>query len=401
MLFTLLLVMALAGEPAQLPVMATFADAVQMADDGRDEEALAAFQRLVMTNPNDREARLWIGRLHERMGHPERAEPVYRSVVIEDRANVEALLGLASSLMAQHATREALEMLERAEALEPQNQAVLEALGHAHRRIGSPERAVVYLERVSSAEPTEQHLISLEDARRRYQHRVEARGFSEQFSGTAPDSSNGEVTVNYRLTDRLRVFGRGEVQRKLGFREARGGGGAEWRWTAATTLRAHAIVAPNKVVMPEADILGELQYVYGPAIWTYGYRHFDFTGARVAVLTPAVSWPATDRVDLAIRYALSVTKTNIVSREIGHSLHLRGAYHWRPRLAVLAGYAAGVEDFDHFSIDRIGDFRANTVSIGARYDLRTLTAVVAMFERQARRGGVDMNRVTLSVGQSF
>jgi hypothetical protein len=24
-----------------------------------------------------------------------------------------------------------------------------------------------------------------------------------------------------------------------------------------------------------------------------------------------------------------------------------------------------------------------------------------MFERQARRGGVDMNRVTLSVGQSF
>jgi YaiO family outer membrane protein len=401
MLFTLLLVTALAGEPAQSPALATLADAVQMANDGRDEEALAAFQRLVTANPNDREARIWIGRLHERMGHPERAEPVYRSVVLEDRTNVEALLGLASSLMAQNAPREALEALERAEELEPQNEAVLESLGQAHRRVGSPERAVGYFERVSSAAPTEQHQIWLEGARRQHQHRVEARGFNEQFSGTAPDSSNGELAVNYRLNDRLRVFGRGEVQRKLGVREARGGGGAEWRWKQTLTLRAHALVAPDKVVMPEGDFLGEVQYVYGPAVWTYTYRHFDITGARVAVLTPSVSWPVMDRVDVTVRYALSVTESNTVSREIGHSVHLRGAYQWRPRISVLAGYAAGVEDFDHFSIDRIGNFRANTVSIGGRYDLRTLTAVVAMFERQARRGGVDMNRVTLSVAQSF
>lgn len=401
MLFTLLLVTALAGTPAQIQTLPTFADAVQMADEGRHEEALAAFQRLVAANPNDHEARLWIARLHEQMGHPDRAESVYRSVVLEDRASVEALLGLASSLMAQHAPREAIEMLERAAELEPQNEAVLESVGRAHRHVGSPERAVEYFERASSASPTEQNLISLEDARRLYQHRVEARGFNEQLSGTAPDSSNGEVAVNYRLTDRLRVFGRGEVQRKLGFREARGGGGAEWRWKQTVWLRAHALVAPDKVVMPEGDFLGELQHVYGPAVWTYTYRHFDFTGARVAVLTPAVSWPAMDRLDVSLRYALSITETNTVSRELGHSVQLRGTYQLRPRLSVLGGYAAGVEDFDHFSVDRIGDFRANTGSIGVRYDLRTLTAVVGMYEQQARRGGVDMNRVTLSIAQSF
>jgi YaiO family outer membrane protein len=399
MLFTLLLVTALAGEPAQ--ALPTFADAVQMAETGRTEEALAAFQRLVAVNPNDRAARLWIARLYERMGEPERAEPVYRSVYLEDKSSVDALLGLASSLAAQHAEREAMDMLARAEELEPQNQAVLEAQARAHRRVGSPERAVVYYERVSAAEPTEQHLLSLEDARRTYQHRVDVRGFSEQFSGTAPNSTNGEVAVNYRLSDRTRIVGRAEVQRKLGFREARGGGGVDWRWKQTVTLRGHALVAPDKVVMPEGDYLGELQHVYGRSVWTYTFRHFDFTGARVAVLSPAVTWPFMDRLDVSLRYALSFTETTTLSNEAGHSLQARGTYQYRPRFAILGGVAAGVEDFDHFSVDRIGDFRALTVGVGARYDLRTLTAVVGMFDWQSRRGGVNMSRLTLSVQQSF
>jgi YaiO family outer membrane protein len=400
MLFTLLLVTALAGEPAQ-QALPTFADAVQMAESGQDEAALAAFQRLVAANPNDRAARLWIARLYERMGAPQRAEPVYRSVYLEDKASVEALLGLASSLMAQHAEREGLEMLARAEELEPQNQAVIEALARAHRRVGSPERAVGYYERVSAAQPSEQHLLSLEDARRSYQHRVEVRGFSEQFSGSSPNSSNGEVSLNYRLSDRTRVFGRGEVQRKLGLREARGGAGVEWRWKQTVTLRAHALVAPDKVVMPEGDYLGELQHVYGRAVWTYTLRSFDFTGARVAVFSPALTWPAMDRLDLSLRYALSLTESTTVSNEAGQSLQVRGSYQYRPRLAILGGVAVGVEDFDHFSVDRIGNFRATAGSVGARYDLRTLTAVVGTFEHQARRGGVNMGRVTLSVQQSF
>jgi hypothetical protein len=107
-------------------------------------------------------------------------------------------------------------------------------------------------------------------------------------------------------------------------------------------------------------------------------------------------------VDLSIRYAASLTESNRLStRQIGHSLHVSGAYQWRPRLALLAGYAAGVDDFEHFSSDRIGDFRANTVSGGARYVLRSLTAIAARYDWQRRSGDVTMSRVTLSVAQSF
>ena len=405
MLFSLLLVTLLAAEPAQIfqaPALPTFADAVQMADDGREEEALAAFRRLVSANPNDHDARIWIGRLHERMGHPDLGEAVYRSVVIEDDDNVDALVGLASTLLAQNAPGEAIEILERAEELAPRREDVLTLLARAHRRAGSPEQSILYYERVAAIIPSEQHQLSLEDARLPYLHRVEVRGFSEQFSGTAPDSRNGEIAVNYRLNERLRVFGRGEVQRKLGFREERGGGGVEWRWTRRTTLRTQLLVAPDTIVMPEADFLGEIAYMNGDATWTGAYRYFDFTGARVSVFSPAVAWPAADRLDLAVRYALSVTESStLFGRDYGQSVHLLGAYQWRPRLSFLAGYAAGVEDFEHFSIDRIGDFRANTVSGGVRYNLPSLTGLIGTYEHQWRSGGVSMGRVTVALAQRF
>jgi len=405
MLFSLLLIALLAHEPAQAstpPGFATFADAVQMANDGRDADALAAFQRIVTANPNDHEARLWIARLHERMDNMALAEAVYRSVLLEDGSSVEAMLGVGRALLERDDPAEAIEMFERAQELAPQNDDILEWLGRAHRQAGRPARAILYFELAVALAPTEQHRLSLEDARRVYFHRVETRGFSEQFSTSTPDSRSGEVAVNYRLSDTLRVAGRGQVQRKFGIREERGGGGVEWRWKPAITLRGQALVGHDTTVMPEGDYFGEIDYAHRRASWTASVRYFDFTGARVHVVSPAVSWLASERFSIGVRYALSLTESNtLLSRTSGHSLHVRGAYRLYPRLWVTGGYASGVDDFENFSIDRVGDFRANTGSAGVRYDLPSLTSLVGSFEYQRRERGLSMNRVTVSLAQSF
>jgi hypothetical protein len=83
-----------------------------------------------------------------------------------------------------------------------------------------------------------------------------------------------------------------------------------------------------------------------------------------------------------------------------HSLQVQGAYRLASRLWLQTGYAAGVEDFENFSIDRVGDFRANTVSGGLRLDLPTLTSIVGNYERQWR-AGANMNRFSLSLQQRF
>jgi Flp pilus assembly protein TadD len=398
----------LALDPSPQENFATFAQAVEAAEAGRDAEALIGFQRLANLNPDDLDARLWIARLHVRMGNQDLAEPVYRSVLLEDPNDLEAMLGVANALLARGEVEQAEEFLDVAEELEPQNDEVLESVGRTHLQSGRTLRAIEYFERAYAISPTEQHRISLEGARLSYLHRVELRGSSEQFGGsTTSDTQFGDVSVNIRLNDRWRAFGRGQAQRKFGISEQRGGGGAEWRWKQTTILRGHALVMPDNVVMPEGDYMGELQHTYLDATWSGSVRYFDFTGARTTVISPAVQWtPAASRMALALRYALSLSEARPASNlsttatSIGHSLHLQGAYRFRPRVWLQAGYAAGVEDFENFSSDRLGDFRANTLSGGVRIDLPTLTAIVGNYERQWRTGP-DMNRFSLSLQQRF
>ena len=219
MVFSLLLVASLALHPStqQSPTPAgpEFPEAVQAANEGRDDEALAAFERLASANPNNREARLWIARLHARMGNQDLAEPVYRSVLLEDPGNIEAMLGVATALLARYEPAMAIEVLGVAEELSPDNGDVLGALGRAHRLDGRAALAIDYLERAVSIAPTRQHQLSLEAARLSYEHRVETRGSSEQFSGATPDGWNSDLAVNVRLTDRWRLLARGQAQRKF------------------------------------------------------------------------------------------------------------------------------------------------------------------------------------------
>lgn len=403
MLFSLLLMAALAGTGSdQVPRRATFADAVQLANDGHEADALAAFQVLAATNPDDHQARLWIARLHERMHHPDRAEAVYRSVLLEDPSNIDARVGVAATLLARGEPDAAIDVLDAAERLAPQSDLVLATLGQAHRETGHPSIGIAYLERAVALAPTEQHRLRLEDARRAYLHRVETRGFTEQFNGPTPDSRSGDLIVDVRVGDEVRALARGQIQRKFGVREERGGGGLEWQAARSTKVRGHALIGPDARVMPEGDYLAEADYTYRNWGWTGTFRYFDFEGAWTAVVSPGATWLAADRLLVGLRYALTFTDANtFTARQTGHTVQLRGAYQWRPRLAVLASYASGVDDFDTFSIDRIGDFRADTASAGLRYELPTLTSVAGAYEHQWRERGIRMRRFTISLAQRF
>src|ERR1700757_2896239 len=98
MLFSLMLLMLAQGaQTAPAPVIPGIAPglpaAIQLAQDGHNAEALAALQKIVSQDPNDHLTRLWIAKVHDQMGRPDLAEAVYRSIVLEDPRNVDALIG--------------------------------------------------------------------------------------------------------------------------------------------------------------------------------------------------------------------------------------------------------------------------------------------------------------------
>jgi YaiO family outer membrane protein len=279
---------------------------------------------------------------------------------------------------------------------------VLALLGRAHREAGNTVRAIGYLERVVAISPTEQHRLSLDDVRLSYFHRIEAHGLSEDFNTGTSNTNGGRMLVNYRVNDALRVFGRGDAQRKFGISDQRGGGGLEWRWTPMTTIAGHALIGPDNQVMPEGDYLGEIDHTYGRASWTGTYRYLDFNGAWMAVLSPAVTWWAADEVSVGVRYAHAITRTNRTdTNEHGDTLHARAAYRVRPRVWLTGGYTAGVDDFETVSIDQIGNFRAHSVSGGVRLDLPSLTSFVGGYDYQWQPDAVRRSRFSIGLAQRF
>jgi Tfp pilus assembly protein PilF len=404
MLLSLFLVMLAQGTPTPTTpnnVAPALPAAIQLEESGQHAEALAALQKIVAANPNDHLARIWIAHVHDRMGHPDLAEAVYHSIVLEDPRNVDALVGLGVTLLEQDQVDRATEALERAEQIAPQNPNVLSALGDASLRAGRAERSMTYLERAATIAPSPAHILALEQVRREHGHRFESQTYDEQFNGITPDTRGTDLALNYRLSETLRVVGRDQFQTKFGRKENRAGGGVQWRWNPATTVSGQALVGRGNQVLPQGDYLGQVDYVYHRATWTAAVRYFDFFGANVVMLSPAVTVMPSSTWTFGVRYASTSTDTTTVTGVRGNTVHLRVAHEIRPRVWLHGAYMRGVENFDNFSSDRIGAFKAHTGTAGIQVLLPTLTSIVGSYDYQRRPNGVTMGRFNVGLVQSF
>lgn len=402
MLLSLIFTGLLAAQAQPAPPSPSHTEAAELAQRGEYEQALDAFRCIAVANPADHAARMWIGRLHLWMDNPELAEPVFRSVLLEHPARVDARVGLGLALVAQGRADEALEVLEPAEGAAPDNPDVIVALGRAHRQAGHTTRSLGYMERAAAMAPTMENRQLLEQVRFAHGHRVESTSFFETFSGPLTDTRSSDLTVNVRINDRLRVLGRGQVQRKFGSTEQRGGAGLEWRWMPFTTVATQVLIGRGNDILPETDAKLEIAHATGRAEWNLGYRFFEFGIGDVSVVAPAVTWYHDTRLMVGLRYALALTNFDLGGeRTENHSGTLHGAYLVYPRVWATLAYARGVENFENLSPDRIGDFDANTVSGGVRIDLPSLTSLFGVYDHQWRSGGAEMNRFTISFAQRF
>jgi tetratricopeptide (TPR) repeat protein len=135
-------------------------EAERLAAKGAYEEALTRFQAIAAANPDDIQARLWIGRLHLRMKQPRRAAAVFESIVATDERNVEALSGLGVALVDAGQWTEAADILDRAEAIAPDRLDVLAAQGRRHAASGRATHAHAYKRKALAGDPTNTEIPS-------------------------------------------------------------------------------------------------------------------------------------------------------------------------------------------------------------------------------------------------
>jgi hypothetical protein len=161
------------------------------------------------------------------------------------------------------------------------------------------------------------------------------------------------------------------------------------------------LVGTSNRVLPQRDFSGRVDYGYHRATWSGSLRYFDFFGANVVMLSPGITVAVTPRWTFGLRYALTTTDTATASGIKGHTLDLRVAHEIVPRVWARGGYVRGVENFENFSVDRIGDFRANTADAGVQVLLKSLTSIVGSYDYQWRQNGVHMGRINVGLVQAF
>jgi Flp pilus assembly protein TadD len=147
----LLTTLLAAADPQAAPVPTSQPE--NLAESGDYKAALDAFRQRVAANPGDLDARVWIAWLHEQMGNPDLAEPVYRSVVLEAPAHVDAAIHFAALLTKRGHHEEAVRVLERAKTAEPTNPNLLVMLGNAHLRVSHKDLGRAYLDMAAALSP--------------------------------------------------------------------------------------------------------------------------------------------------------------------------------------------------------------------------------------------------------
>lgn len=358
-------------------------EAERLAASGAYEDALKRFQAIAAANPDDVAARLWIGRLHLRMGQPRRAAGVFESIVAVDRDNVEALSGLGIALVNSGNWDAAGAALDRAESIAPDRLDVLAAQGRRHAAAGRSTLALAYYGRALAADPDNTQIRALSDSLRAARaHRVTVGGDLMRFDPAIHEIGSGTIGVNARLHDTLRVFAAGELlHSKIGDeRETRGGGGIEWLAHPAVQVRAGAFGGGDRW-LPSIDLVTQLALRQGRAQWTVTSRYFDFGETDLWMAGPGLAFDVTPRVTLVGQYLKGRTRSDwqgdaTLSDNVVLGVHGRPA----KRVSGFVEYRHGIDRLEWMTVDRLAATDANTLGFGATFEVTPFVNVGATYD---------------------
>ena len=120
---------------------------------GRLRDAIASLEKSEQLNPEEHNTFAWLGYTHTQLGNMEQAEEYLNRVLEENPQHLQALIGLVALQFHSGKNKLALETLETAEALSPDNRELLEYKGQALMKHGRYEEALDVYHRIIEHNP--------------------------------------------------------------------------------------------------------------------------------------------------------------------------------------------------------------------------------------------------------
>jgi YaiO family outer membrane protein len=379
------------------------AEARMAVEDGRIEDALTAYETLILMAEGRNEYRIWSARLSRWLGDPGGALGYLAPVLSDDPDNLEAGLEMAYVFMLQQRFAETWELLAQMVARAGENVDVLMALARLSRYQGDNGAAADYVERVLVTDPEHAEALELERAlaaalETEPLHSV-TLGYGHDRFTFADAGHSASLTVSY-LGDRSRLDFLAEAWDKFATRTQRIGPSVSHRFGERLWIRGSALWARHAEVLPRQTIGGGISWAL-PGGWVVSgdYRQLRFQDPLVHVASPSFEYyfehPGWVRISAHRSWTHYRTTTTPNTTE--NAFDVRYSRQLGSRFVGTLGYARGNESYRDLSIDRVGSVEANTYMLGVTANLsRRLSTRVSYSHRQSS-GGNDQDGIDFSL----
>lgn len=371
---------------------------------GRAEEEVDGWLRQY---PGDLDARAWRARLWAWTNRWPEAEAEYRVLLEQLPEDVDLMAGLADVLYWQHRSDEALALLDRGCAIDPNRADIRLRRAQALQQLGRlTEARAAYedtLTRAPGSEDAKRALAALRDPGR---HELRFGSDLDRLS----DGPNGGVvlvSLGTRWNDRWRAAGSLAQYERFGVPATQIALAATRRFGASRSLTAVAAVANDQDIVPRA----ELEFEYGHGIHglptgvvrgadlMWRQRWLWYSDASVVLLTPGVLVYLPNNWSWLVWVSANRVAIDTAGSTWEASGWTRLTFPLRPSLEGFVTFAAGAENYAYR--DQIAGFSARAGGGGVRWRVTPGQDLTCHGQYQRRSTGQAQTSFGASYGFRF
>lgn len=381
--------------------------AARDAAERRPSLARALYEELLRRDPSDDEARTGIARLDLWAGQAREAERALRDVLSRHPGDAEVRASLVDALARQDRLDEAASEAETGLAAAPGDaQLLLRRARLAHFR-GDEAAARADVLAADRAVPGDGEVGVLLDSIRLGEVQELVR---EEIHPGSDDihvldlslvQAVGRFVVGLR-TEQSQRYASVSANRGYNALYAVSAGaqlGRGLAWTLELGFGAPALSVPKRLGRVGLD-----GPIAGPFSFAASYTLWSFTEVTAHIVQPVVSWAATERLRLDLRYAFTdVVLTNGAASRAAHSLGAGLIFAVQPRLTLSAAYLHGVQLDRGPTPDALIDVSSHFLTAGGDLRLARAAGIRPLYtlELRTRPAPVTIHSLQLALYQRW
>jgi len=379
------------------------ASARRAIENGRLDEALAAYEQLSRDFPDSDDYLVWAGRVSRWLGNADGAIRHLDQVLAREPGHTEARIEKAYVRMGQERYREASELLNPLLQNPGGNPDVMIAMARLHRDQGANRRARDYVSQILEVYPDHQ------DARELERNIATALGSEPRIEATieygqdrlalATPAHNTGLTVSY-TGDRTRGDLRVEAWDKFGNRSQRFGPAVSHRFGERLWVRGSAMWARDARVLPRQSLGAGASWAF-PGGWVASadYRQLRFEDPVIHVVSPSIEYYFERSAWVRVAFYRSWTRhrTTADPDTAQEAFAVQYNHQLGTWVVGFVGYARGNESYSDLSIDRIGSFDANSYTFGGTIRVTDGFSTRTFYSHQQRSTGNDQDSFGVSL----